>query len=347
MNNERSYANVVRGVNSAISTYNRFCLLSTSDCDDAVSAATEVRRPTWAVDAMNAKPKSGAKVVKNANSIPSSIDGATVVNNTCCCVRESPNSVSVCAFCFNASVEPTCHSGGGDAPVYESSSTDKNEPVNNVNETAASAVLLFAYDRKSNNRFLIDTGSGATLQPLRAPRPRRVVLEVATRRLGNASGVEIPTAGQYTNEFDFGLKRTLSASVIVADVQTPLPGIDFLRMHGFDVDIRRARLVNHDTGESILLERADGTRPPSVNVIEDFEDKRGTALLEEYKDLTNPIDTHVLPIAPEFEFTIDTGNKPPVAVRSPRRLAPDLEPEVKAHYDDLLAKGYIRQSKLP
>jgi len=40
-----------------------------------------------------------------------------------------------------------------------------------------------------------------------------------------------------------------------------------------------------------------------------LRDKRGTALLEEYKDLTNPIDTHVLPIAPEFEFTIDTGNK--------------------------------------
>ena len=132
--------------------------------------------------------------------------------------------------------------------------------------------------------------------------------------------------------------------MIVADVRQPIVGIDFLRAHGLLVDPAGARLVRRDFSETVALETIAGGRPPRINVVE--LDSRASALLARYPSLSSPIDTHEEPIAADFDFEINTRGSPTSTAHA-RRLEQTLEGRVKAHFDMLLAKGFIRPSKSP
>ena len=85
--------------------------------------------------------------------------------------------------------------------------------------------VLYVVDRQSGKYFLIDTGAGlSVLPPEDIDRPHKG----KGKSLTAANGSEIITYGERATELDFGLGRVYNWVFHVADVATPILGIDFL-----------------------------------------------------------------------------------------------------------------------
>ena len=216
--------------------------------------------------------------------------------------------------------------------------------VNNID--AGGAVLLYAFDHNSKQRFLIDTGSGVTLIPPSLVESNvRATLKPSTTQLFSADGSPIANYGQYDCELELGFSLPLAAVVRVADVQTPIIGMDFLHAHGFAVDLGAARLIRTKTNERVALEPAWGKRPQAVHAIAD--EQSGSKFFAKYPSVLRPIESYNAPRSPDFNLKIDVRGRGPTAIKSPRRLHPGDEGDVKKQFDEMLAAGLVRRSKSP
>jgi hypothetical protein len=84
---------------------------------------------------------------------------------------------------------------------------------------------LFITDQVRKLRFLIDTGFDVSVVPQRLAPARR---ERISSDLFAANGTPIPTYGWHTFTLNLGLRRDFSWQFVVADVQIPIIGADFL-----------------------------------------------------------------------------------------------------------------------
>ena len=98
--------------------------------------------------------------------------------------------------------------------------------------------MLYLTDSNSGNRFLIDTGAGVSvLPPLAIDLPHKG----KSRPLIAANGSEIATYGQRAMQLDFDLGRQYNWVFYVADVTTPILGVDFLGESKFIINIHNCR----------------------------------------------------------------------------------------------------------
>ena len=218
-----------------------------------------------------------------------------------------------------------------------------------VNNVDSGAVLLYAFDRTTGRRFLVDSGSAVTLLPAGAvPAHVRATLKPSAKRLFSAGGNSIVNYGQLDCDLDMGFSLPMAATIIVADVQTPILGIDFLGGHELLLDAAHALLVRRRSNEQIALEPSFGKRPPNIHAVADDDDNApGGEFFRRYPSVLRPIESHTLPRAAEFKFKLDVRSRGPEAIRAARRLDPDLEREVRDHFDGLLDAGFVRRSKSP
>ena len=88
-------------------------------------------------------------------------------------------------------------------------------------------------------RCLVDSGSVVSLLPRKAVqrKHRRQALVLHT-----ANSSSIATYGRYSMELNLALRRALSSSFVVAEVQTAILGADFLAYYGLLVDVRSKRM---------------------------------------------------------------------------------------------------------
>ena len=99
-------------------------------------------------------------------------------------------------------------------------------------------------DKLSATRYLIDTGAGlSVLPPEDIDRPHKG----KGKNLRAANGSEIETYGERAVEMDFGLGRTYNWIFHVADVTTPILGIDFLTACKFIINMHNASITNKCT----------------------------------------------------------------------------------------------------
>jgi cleavage and polyadenylation specificity factor subunit 1 len=194
---------------------------------------------------------------------------------------------------------------------------------------------LFTTDRTSKHRFLLDTGSDLRVFPRQLVPGRK---ERATYDLFAANGTTIPTYGWISVSLNLGLRRGFTRRFVVADVQTPIIGVDLLGHFGLLAACRNNRLLD---GTTSLSAPAQAAQMPIPSVKTAGCGAPVDDLLAEFPDLTRPsgIPRDVLH---NTVHHIKTTPRPPVTCR-PLRLAPDRLAIAKAEFDAMLRDGTARR----
>ena len=130
--------------------------------------------------------------------------------------------------------------------------------------------------------------------------------------------------------------RKFVHTFILADISTPILGLDFLHKHHMIIDTRSFAVSINDEEPSCLAV----PKTPDVNV----EDLSLLEILELFPDLTSG-HIHVDKKLHPFEHTIDVDG-PPKAFR-PRRLNPEKKRELNRQLDEMLEKKIIKSSTSP
>jgi hypothetical protein len=138
-----------------------------------------------------------------------------------------------------------------------------------------------------------------------------------------------------------GLRRDFTWRLVVADVQLPIIGADFLAYFSLLVDCRN-RFLDGVTSLSTSAQTASA-RFPSIKTI--GISTPADKLFAECPDLTRPSGA---PREVRYNTVhhIKTTLGPPVSCR-PRRLAPDRLAIAKAEFDVMLEEGTARRSNGP
>ena len=179
-----------------------------------------------------------------------------------------------------------------------------------------SSRLFYVRDTHTNTRFLVDTGSEVSvISPTAADRRH----SLDPRTLMAVNNTPINTYGQRSLTLNLGLRRSLPWIFIVADVQKPILGADFLSHYGLLVDMRKCKLIDTSTRLRVQGILSSGSSPsPSLYPRDDSNPY--LQLLSQFPDLTQ-VSAPDIPVKHEVLHHIETTG-PPVFAR-PRRLAPD------------------------
>ncbi|GFV97662.1 retrovirus-related Pol polyprotein from transposon 17.6 [Trichonephila clavipes] len=197
---------------------------------------------------------------------------------------------------------------------------------------------LFLLDRKSGQKFFIDSGSEICVIP---PSPTMNKSPQSNFSLLAANNTKIPAYGMVRKELNLGLRRPFIWTFIIADVSSPIIGADILKHFNLLIDLKKKRLVDVETSLFTSCVFSNIVQPSILTVDANISFKN---ILSEYPDLSNPSLISKSASHGTVHHIITTG--PPVTAR-PRRLHPKLYDAVKVEFEFLLAQGIIRPSKSP
>ena len=105
-----------------------------------------------------------------------------------------------------------------------------------------SSRLFFIQDYASGTHFLVDTGAEVSVIP--PSRSERHHNKDSKLTLQAVNGSSITTFGTRSLTLNLGLRRTFRWIFVIADVQNPILGADFLRNFGLLVDMKYTRLLD-------------------------------------------------------------------------------------------------------
>ena len=210
-------------------------------------------------------------------------------------------------------------------------------------DNGSSPRRIFVADKFSKVPFLIDTGSDLCVYPRSKVRGH---VKKCTYELFAANNTRIATYGTIAVELNFSLRRSFKWRLVIADVSTPIIGIDFLSFYGLLVDARNKRLVDSTTNLSTVayVRHLESSEIATVKTIGGQSEYH--QLLAKYPDLTRPPVFGKETAKHSVLHFIKTTPGPPVYCK-PRRLAPDRFKDVKAEFDIMMEQGIIRPSKSP
>ena len=197
---------------------------------------------------------------------------------------------------------------------------------------------LFLFDKRNSLTFLIDTGATVSVLPRTKP------ASPSTLTLYAANFTPILTYGTQTLTLHLGLRRPLVWSFIVADVDKPILGVDFLDHYNLLVDIRNNRIIDPLCKVSslgwckILPSSGISTISPQPSPYHDLLQRFPTILKP-------PVFTTLLSIRSSTQHYIITSG-PPITAR-PRRLPPDRLKQAKDEFQMMLSLGICRPSSSP
>ena len=140
---------------------------------------------------------------------------------------------------------------------------------------------------------------------------------------------------ELTLQFDCFSNHKFIHTFILADITTPILGLDFLHKNHMNIDTHSFSVTINDTQQSDNIPSV-----PKVNL----DDHSLASILQLFPDLTSGVlrvDKKVHP----FEHSIDVDG-PPVAFR-PRRLSPEKLRELNKQLDEMLDMKIIRPSTSP
>lgn len=197
--------------------------------------------------------------------------------------------------------------------------------------------LFYVRDTHTNARFLVDTGSEVSVIPPTIADRRHSYDALTLTAVNNTS---IRTYGRRSLTLNLGLRCSLPWIFIIADVQRPILGADFLRHYGLMVDMNNRKLVDTCTHLSIQGIRSSSTSTHTSLCPKDNSNPYHK-LLAEFPALTQ-VTTPDTPVLHNVTHHIETTG-PPVSAR-PRRLAPDRLRVAKREFEHMLQLGIIRPS---
>ncbi|KAK3916941.1 Cobyric acid synthase [Frankliniella fusca] len=139
-------------------------------------------------------------------------------------------------------------------------------------------------DRTTNIKYLADCGSDVCCWPKRFLKDNRPRVPFA---LEAANDSTIATYGTLHVTPDLGLQRKFSWNFLVADVNMPILGSDFLAYYGLLPDCRNKRLIDSTTGRSVAGE-SSSIHQLSVRVASMPQSTPFSNILAEFPELTKP-----------------------------------------------------------
>ena len=211
-------------------------------------------------------------------------------------------------------------------PCSKSGQTPAKVAANSTNGLLPSH-LFFVTDSNSGYHFLVDTGAEVSVLP---PSGTERKHPQGGCNLLAVNGSAITTYGKRSLTLNLGLRRTFRWVFIVANVQSPILGADFLRHYNLLVDIKHSRLVDAITQLRVQGIISQVTSPsPSTSIITKYPAvfKPHLSSSSTVHDVTHHIQT--------------TG--PPICAR-PRRLPPEKLVVARREFEHMLEQGIIRAS---
>jgi hypothetical protein len=225
------------------------------------------------------------------------------------------------------------------APMFPQPGKHQHRTLTAANVCTTSSGRLLVTDRRSKQRYLIDTGSDLCVFPRKLLPGRRKRTDYS---LYAANGTTISTYGWTSQSLNLGLRREFTWRFVVADVQLPIIGVDLLSHYCLLVNCRNNRLLDGVTS----LSTPGCTVTSSVPSIKTITSGDPTdSLLSEFPELTRPSGTH-RDVRHNTQHHIRTSPGPPVTCQ-PRRLAPDRLAVSKAEFDAMLKDGTARRAEGP
>lgn len=197
---------------------------------------------------------------------------------------------------------------------------------------------MYVTDIQTGARFLIDSGADVSVVPPSMQDKQRFNKLV----LYAANGSQIHTYGERLIKLNIGLRREYCWPFIIANVQQPLIGADFLNHFGLLIDIKNKRLVDNTTKLFTVTVPFHETTDTSIRLI-DPQNKYADLLYRFPNLLKDNLEYCATDI--EFYHTISTTG-PPIAARA-RRLAPDKLNQAKLEFQKMIDLGICRPSKSP
>ncbi len=117
-------------------------------------------------------------------------------------------------------------------------------------------------DAHTGTRFLVDTGSEVSVIPLTLSKRKSPPDKLTLIAVNNTP---ITTYGKQSLTLNLGLRRSFSWIFIIADVQRPILGADFLRHFGLSVNMKHCRLSDAVTNLCIQgILSSDSSPSPSI-----------------------------------------------------------------------------------
>ena len=154
----------------------------------------------------------------------------------------------------------------------------------------------------------------------------------------------IPVYATVTLELNLGLRRPFLWTFLVADIDHPILGIDFLSHYDLLISPFHQKVTDNETGISVkcIVENSPSSElsaiPPPTDEF--------SALLKKFPNLACPSDLKYLPpITTDVRHHIITAG-PPISCR-PRRLSPQKLKIAKEEFRILLELSIVRPSSSP
>lgn len=198
--------------------------------------------------------------------------------------------------------------------------------------------LLRIQDNASKHAFLIDTGADVSVLPAKFAIQNK--LSPASRLLYAANGAPIKTYGDAQLTLDLGLRRPFEWTFILADVEQPIIGADFLRFFDILIDLRRSKLIDNKTSLNVSAARTNKSTC-SIKLISNG--LKYQEVLNSFKHIT--LSANARPTKTNTMHFIETEG-PPVFAR-PRRLSPEMHAAAEKEFRNMVSQGVCRPSKSP
>ena len=146
--------------------------------------------------------------------------------------------------------------------------------------------LMFAIDSIDKTRYLIDSGAAWSIVP---PTPQQRTTGPNAWRLEAANGSEIPCYGLTEKEICIE-DRFFPFTFIIADVQQPIIGADFLSHYYLAPNLRDKTLIDLNNGSRISVHFNESKHTERINKI-DLPDQKTNPfyqLIDSYPELSTP-----------------------------------------------------------
>lgn len=182
---------------------------------------------------------------------------------------------------------------------------------------------------------MIDSGADISV----IPSTRHDRRNTSDRLLYAANGTIIKTYGTKTLEIDLNFKKCVWP-FIIADVQGPIIGADFISHFNLLIDIKNKRLINNTSGKFINCQMDSVNNYSSIHVLQ--PNQKYYDLLRLYPDLFRE-KPHFFNLSHGTIHKIVTSG-PPVTAKA-RRLPPDKLECAKREFHIMMEMGICRPSE--
>lgn len=210
---------------------------------------------------------------------------------------------------------------------------------NNIDINNQCGIFRLCVEDKSNNLvYLIDTGADISVIPKSVCAKSNINM-VHIPKLYAANGTNINTYGAVRKSVNLNLRRDFMWNFIIADVQTPIIGVDFLSHFELLVDVKNNILIDTKTDlrKQCKLNSGISMRITTINSTQPL-----ASLLTEYKCITEMCNQTEPSVKAKVYHYIETKG-PPVFAR-PRRLDTEKHNAAKNEFDYLTNIGICQPS---